>query len=144
MEFRGIDPDGLTDVANSTLQNASRIRQATHPAQAVLSRNDMSAAIAEFAANGTRTEVWCTAMARDLMWRAAAIREGQILCVAPAEPGSMIGGLGAGVRDELARGVEPDHGGSVVAGTNGLREHAGPAADVDQPLRRLDAAEVEE
>ncbi|MCP3998486.1 MAG: hypothetical protein GY722_25975 [bacterium] len=77
MPFRGVDPDGLTELATAVEAAGGRVRHAVLPALAVLDSNGHTLAAAELARSGSRTGMWANDAADALRWRSQVISSGQ-------------------------------------------------------------------
>ena len=77
MPFRGVDPEGLSELAGAVVLATDKVRSAVHPAVAVLERNRLTAASTSLATSATRANLWSNDVAAVLRWRSQAISTGQ-------------------------------------------------------------------
>ena len=75
--FRGIDPEGLTSLANTVDDKTSSLRLRTRPTLELLHRNGRPADAAAIGAAVGRIEQWGAETGSNLRWRAGTIESGQ-------------------------------------------------------------------
>lgn len=75
--FRGIDPEGLTSLANTVDDKTSSLGLRTRPTLDLLHRNGRPADAAAIGATVGRIEQWGAETGSNLRWRAGAIESGQ-------------------------------------------------------------------
>ena len=77
MPFRGVDPEGLIELAGAVTLATDKVRSAVHPALAVLERNSLTATSTSLATSSSRANRWSNDLAAVLRWRSQAISTGQ-------------------------------------------------------------------